>query len=162
MSARYFYHRVTLSPLFHTVLLGRKSLCTSCTSGVGSYAPSPLGKSIYIKYLGLFHMGYLSILSIHLFIQSFVSVDIHEYLSYTLAQSYFVYFLAHIVCSWTSITTVNKTTVQLETCDTWKLWRVNTQKVFIEHLLCTPIRWLFFLADNNGIDHQVFCLLFFV
>lgn len=58
-------------------------------------------KNIYIKYLELFHMGYLSILSIHLFIQSFVSIDIQEYLSYTLAQYYVVYFLAHIVCSWT-------------------------------------------------------------
>lgn len=53
-------------------------------------------------------------------------------------------FLAYIVCSWTSLTTVTKTMVQLETCDTWKLLRVNTQKIFIEYLLCTPMRWLFF------------------
>lgn len=58
--------------------------------------------------------------------------------------------------------------VQLEICDTWKLLRVNTQKIFIEHLLCTPMRWLFWqmivpLTINFSVYYSLFkikCLLY--
>lgn len=60
-------------PLFHTVLLGRKSLYTIHTSGDTSEM-----WSIYINYLKSFYMGDFSFLP-HLFIPSFASVLSHGY-----------------------------------------------------------------------------------
>lgn len=74
--------KVILLPTPHTVLLGRKLLCTAYTEGVGSYVLFLWGWSIYIKYLK-FTTGNLFILPNYLLI----SVWTHGYLLHTLGYN---------------------------------------------------------------------------
>lgn len=73
--------QVTLCPIFHTVLLGRKPLRAARIHGVGNYAPFPCRQSIYINYLGFScTKGFISSsLLIYLFNHLFISVWMHGY-----------------------------------------------------------------------------------
>ena len=71
---------------FPAGLLG-KSHSPQPTLGGGSYVPLPRRRSIYIDCLKFFCMGNLSIRPIYLFIQSFIPVWTHGYISYTVLYS---------------------------------------------------------------------------
>lgn len=72
-------------PPFYTALLGKKPSCAAHTYGVGGYALSPYGQSIYINYLEFLCMKNLSVLH-PLFIQPLIYLHV-DYLFYTVGYT---------------------------------------------------------------------------
>lgn len=146
-----FQYRVTC-PLLHTVLFGKKLLCTPYTWEEESYGPTPWKESIYINYLAFSHMGYSSIPS-HSFVYSIICISRDSWILILHFGPILLCIFFPSYCLLLKSIIADKTNDQPKPWDTWRELRVNTQQIFPEHLWWTKITWLS-VADNNAVDHQ--------